>query len=1052
MKILQSFISARLSKKVIYILTLTYLVSCSTVTTRTLHSENDVTAMDTDELLNSFCVNDLSRTPASDSLCKEYYSPTMGTVKKSDTNYSKRLQRDPLQKAEAGALVPDQEISPVVLSPAMSRFRGKYLGFLKINKAREPLTKSFEASFRIRSEILAKTMSRNQNYGQYDIVIVGAGVHGIIALHQVLKQNPNLKVLLLDEGDTAGATFRYGKDVFSINSSNRASGEDTRPLPGEGNINELPGLPIQVSDLTAVKYPSANDLGTALVAGLYAAIREYPNVETLFDTKARTLGDKPSDSAMTESLSIRKGSYAQDFRIDAQKVIVTTGLGEPLLPPKIVESLKTTPALKESVNGKPPRVLTFEDMIRLIAESNDPLSFFKDKKIGIVGKGDSANVFIEFLLGYAPQTGYGRSSAQTGKPGKIYWIGQDKKSCNEFISDARSRYNSVSTGFKSSSANIDALITPNQNKLVDVAERGVNKVDVILDGGEKIDGLDYVVVATGFKQNVRALFSKLREENKFDTDLELFNSEFNLLEGRTSVSPSLTKVGRQLKDHEVYVLGTAANLFTEESVNKAPVGIVQNFVGIFVNAPRVVSSVRLLTREISPKAKEAKLQKERIAFTPERQAFKITNVQETRYISDQTLPYLETTFKEALSVCQAVSNEKIVLNISLAKDGTIEIDSGTKADVKVLVDLMAESRDFFSQTKELLKLLPNQELLLTASSVNGVYDLAKVQAQVVKLNKSKTVTLDRKLIVNRSIKLRGLGDDSIRRESKESSLKKIKIFNSRELDLLDPKTYTDQQISVDISAGTFFTGKQGNIEITVSKPYKLMATSFTQKFYEKFVKHVSPGILSYSTDVRTPLQIKSRFPGENRPLESVSALNAEWIVDELRSLSRSDLETDQQFMTELFPDHKKGRIYDLPTIAQLDRAYKLAKTEDGDTLDAMFARGDLEKLGKYVHFLSEGGTVSVVEKLPLYIDGSPIYLQGNVRELTKDEVYRGNFLGEDKRIVPHFGSNSNFGRVALGGSYSNTPDYVQSWRASNTYLDTKATAANIGFRIVATDP
>ena len=209
MKFLQSIAFLRREKTTICALTVMHLISCSTVGTRALDAENNVGATDTHNFFGSFCKSDVNRTPTSVSTCKDYYfSASADKVKKSDTSYSKRLQKNPLQKAEAEVLVPDQEISPIVLSPAMIRFRSRYLGFLKINSVREPLTKSFEAFFRIRSEIAARAIVRNKNYGQYDLVIVGAGVHGIIALHQALKQNPNLKVLLLDESDTAGATFR----------------------------------------------------------------------------------------------------------------------------------------------------------------------------------------------------------------------------------------------------------------------------------------------------------------------------------------------------------------------------------------------------------------------------------------------------------------------------------------------------------------------------------------------------------------------------------------------------------------------------------------------------------------------------------------------------------------------------------------------------------------------------------------------------------------------------------------------------------------------------
>jgi len=392
--------------------------ACASIQTRSPNSYSE-------SFQSSFCSTEfLARDPASTKSC---LSAVEDGLRNADPQLAQRLTKDPVAQAEAAmATSTGAEKYPIKITKEVARFRDRFLGFLKNPTVREPLTRSFEASLRMRSQLLEKSLNENSNLAQYDLIIVGSGVHGIIALHRALAQNPKLKVLVLDEGDTAGSTFRYGKEVFNINSSNRRSGEDTRPVPGEGNINELPGLPIQVSDLTAVKYPTANDLGTSIVAGLYAAVREYPQVDILFNARANQFLEKARDPQFNESVEVSTNS--SQFQIDSQKVILATGLGEPNLPKRVAESLERFPALKNSQNGKtPPRVLTFEDMIRTIASSNDPVSLFKDKKIGVVGKGDSANVFIEFLVGYAAREGYARSSAQDGIAEKIFGLAKTKK-------------------------------------------------------------------------------------------------------------------------------------------------------------------------------------------------------------------------------------------------------------------------------------------------------------------------------------------------------------------------------------------------------------------------------------------------------------------------------------------------------------------------------------------------------------------------------------------------------------------------------------------------
>src|SRR6185295_6521094 len=106
----------------------------------------------------------------------------------------------------------------------------------------------------------------------------------------------------------------------------------------------------------------------------------------------------------------------------------------------------------------------FEDVIRLLAQSEDPRKFFAGKTVAVVGTGDSANVFIEFLLGYASPTGYGFSDAQTEGPKSILWVGQSIQSCEDFIAQARSRYAQIGTGYRSSDPTATPVLKGNPSR------------------------------------------------------------------------------------------------------------------------------------------------------------------------------------------------------------------------------------------------------------------------------------------------------------------------------------------------------------------------------------------------------------------------------------------------------------------------------------------------------------------------------------------------------------------------------------------------------------
>ena len=232
------------------------------------------------------------RTPANENVCAAFFGKpaveAATVVTNKETPLLKKVRKDSEETPDIVKPTREQIEKTVPLTEKMKEFRARYLQFFTpAYTGREALVRSFEASLRVRSKAVeAKLANGDKSQRDYDLVITGTGVHGIIALHEALRVHPEAKILLIDEGDTAGATFRYGKDFYNINSSNRASNGRDLPLPGQGNLNELPGLPIQVSDMTAVKYPSANDLGSAIVTGLYAAAQGHPNIDVLFNSKA----------------------------------------------------------------------------------------------------------------------------------------------------------------------------------------------------------------------------------------------------------------------------------------------------------------------------------------------------------------------------------------------------------------------------------------------------------------------------------------------------------------------------------------------------------------------------------------------------------------------------------------------------------------------------------------------------------------------------------------------------------------------------------------------
>ncbi len=162
----------------------------------------------------------------------------------------------PAKSLDLGAKIRDAiptDASPLRdVAARMTAMRAEILNKIgaKVDRGtRETNIKIMESWLRSQSFLNAKKILGDKEMSRYDAVIVGTGPHALFALASLLKENPNARVLVLAKDDTAGATFREGYS-FTINSSSRPSGTE-KPLPGLGNINELPNLPIQVPEIAA---------------------------------------------------------------------------------------------------------------------------------------------------------------------------------------------------------------------------------------------------------------------------------------------------------------------------------------------------------------------------------------------------------------------------------------------------------------------------------------------------------------------------------------------------------------------------------------------------------------------------------------------------------------------------------------------------------------------------------------------------------------------------------------------------------------------------------
>lgn len=612
-----------------------------------------------------------------------------------------------LYKQTIGKIVESRQKKSVVpVSKQIQDFRDKYLPLLKMNDLyRESFIRYMEASMRIKSSFLKKSLE-NRTFINYDFVVIGSGVHGVVAVNSLLRENPNYKVLIIDKNDTGGATFRQSGETFRINSSNRASGP--LPLPGRGNINELPALPIQVSDISSSKYPSAGNLGDVLVAGLYAAVTQYANVDVLFRTKATET--RLGDGKFPVRLKAEFDESTVEVR--AQKLINSTGLGSPKIPREVMDNLLEAPKLTKIPRSRSrlARVMTFEDVMRILSQDPNPRRFFEKKKVGVVGTGDSANVLIEFLLGYAPRLGYGLSDAQTAGAKRIFWIGQKQKTCEEFISDARSRYAQIGTGFRSSDPDKRAPLVGVPSRLMGVfPESGMGKRRVVAkfeDGSGET--LDIVILATGYNNrlvdNYRSFIGD-KDSNSDLTTKEFLENYTSFLEAKTRVSKNekvrvatVIPAVKKAKDARIIGVGPGGGKFPRDT---ELVGIIQNFVSIFNNAPRTEAAVKLITKNVDPLASPNRPVTGSRKISPDLE-IRISNFEPIRSLGDYTESYLKFTLMEIFKGAPfKKTSGEFSFDISLVgKELILSSPEGFPNFVQT-AKALAFSRDFFNTVRSL---------------------------------------------------------------------------------------------------------------------------------------------------------------------------------------------------------------------------------------------------------------------------------------------------------------------------------------------------------------
>ena len=248
-----------------------------------------------------------------------------------------------------------------------------------------------------------------RKHEQYDVILVGAGLHSATYLWNFKKRNPLAKLLIVEKASTVCSTFAELGDSLVLNSP-------TYARVGL-NSNIVPGHFVQTSDFDELvekpPYPTAKHLFELAVMVFF-----HSDANIVFDFEVADVA-KEDDAYL-----LRAG----DCVFSTRNLIVANGMGDP-----------TRASFLSQASSE--KVLFGDEFIAKCHNDEPFAKSLVDTKMAVIGDGDTANCVLEYILPTLyPNKRYGFYRADPELPKLVYWIGQEAKSLKEFYFTNKSRY------------------------------------------------------------------------------------------------------------------------------------------------------------------------------------------------------------------------------------------------------------------------------------------------------------------------------------------------------------------------------------------------------------------------------------------------------------------------------------------------------------------------------------------------------------------------------------------------------------------------------------
>ncbi len=374
----------------------------------------------------------------------------------------------------------------------------------------------------------------------YDVILIGAGLHAAMFLYTAKQQNPAIKALIVEKSPDVCSTFARLGDSLVLNSP-------TFTKVGL-NANLAQGHFIQVSDFDEL------------------AERQYPTAKHLHELATMILFHADADIVFNFSVDgVQRAGYgyavsSKGRTLTAQAVVLTNGMGE-----------QRDNAFR--VDQRSNQIIDGDEFIAACYGESEFRDLIRGKRIAVIGAGDTANCVMEHLLPLTyPNHRYPSFQKGPFLPSRVYWIGQGAENIQDFYFANKQRYGhsgGIIEFFWDGEAPFDlpaddweqarALIERIPARL-DSVTHGTMSLELVADG-ERFEA-DLVVNCTGRSNDLSA---KLRaEEYEFVLgDIVFQGGKWDDWEDRFVLSPrpvERQRIACKLVNERIFLLGCACPL------------------------------------------------------------------------------------------------------------------------------------------------------------------------------------------------------------------------------------------------------------------------------------------------------------------------------------------------------------------------------------------------------------------------------------------------------------------------------------------------------------